>query len=82
MVLARTKTATREAIECNRHFPAAVRSEFMPLPHAGVSGVGLSLQLRPHRLIGSVIKASTSTVEDPGFESRLRRDFLGVESYQ
>ena len=27
-------------------------------------------------------KASTSTAEDPGFESRLRRDFFGVESYQ
>ena len=27
-------------------------------------------------------KASASRVEDPGFESRLRRDFFGVESYQ
>ena len=27
-------------------------------------------------------KASTSRAEDPGFESRLRRDFFGVESYQ
>ena len=27
-------------------------------------------------------KASTSRAEDPGFESRLRREFFGVESYQ
>ena len=27
-------------------------------------------------------KASTSRVEDPGFESRLRLDFFGVESCQ
>ena len=29
-----------------------------------------------------VVKASASRAEDPGFESRLRRDFSGVESYQ
>ena len=33
-------------------------------------------------LFGLVVKASASRAEDPGFESRLRRDFLGVESYQ
>ena len=27
-------------------------------------------------------KASALTAKDPGFESRLRLDFLGVESYQ
>ena len=27
-------------------------------------------------------KASALRAEDPGFESRLRRDFFGVESYQ
>ena len=27
-------------------------------------------------------KASASRAEDPGFQSRLRRDFFGVESYQ
>ena len=27
-------------------------------------------------------KASASRAEDPGFESRLRRDFFRVESYQ
>ena len=33
-------------------------------------------------LVGLVAKASASRVEDPGFESLLRRDFSGVESYQ
>ena len=32
--------------------------------------------------LGLVVKASTSRAEGPGFESRLRRDFFGVESYQ
>ena len=35
-----------------------------------------------HRLVGLVVKASASRAEDPGFESRLRRDFSGFESYQ
>ena len=29
------------------------------------------------RLTGLVVEASTSGAEDPGFESRLRRDFVG-----
>ena len=37
---------------------------------------------RTHRLAGLVVKASASRAGDPGFESRLRRDFFGVESYQ
>ena len=45
-----------------------------------------SWSLRPfvhsHRLVGLVVKASASRAEDPGFESRLRRDFSRVESYQ
>ena len=39
-------------------------------------------RLSGHRLVGLVVKASTSRAEDPGFESRLRRDFSGAESYQ
>ena len=35
----------------------------------------------PDCLVGLVVKASASRAEDPGFESRLRRDFFGVESY-
>ena len=34
------------------------------------------------RLVGLVVKASASRAEGPGFESRLCRDFFGVESYQ
>ena len=34
------------------------------------------------RLVGLVVEASTSRAEDPGFESRLPRDFSGVYSYQ
>ena len=29
------------------------------------------------RLVGLVVKASASRAEDPGFDSRLRRDFSG-----
>ena len=35
-----------------------------------------------NRLVGLVVKVSASRAEDPGFESRLRRDFSGVESYR
>ena len=41
--------------------------------------VGASVAIPPRWPSG---KASTSRAEDPGFESRLRRDLLGVESYQ
>ena len=34
------------------------------------------------RLVGLVVTASASRAEDTGFESRLRRDFSGVESHQ
>ena len=34
------------------------------------------------RLVGLVVKASASRAEGPRFESRLRRDFFGVESHQ
>ena len=37
---------------------------------------------RPNRLVGLMIKASASKAEDSGFESRFRRDFSRVESYQ
>ena len=36
----------------------------------------------PYRLVGRMVKASASRAEDPGFETRLRRDFFRVESYQ
>ena len=31
-----------------------------------------------YHLVGLVVKASASGAEDPGFESRLRRDFSGL----
>ena len=34
------------------------------------------------RLVVLAVKASASRAKDPGFESRLHRDFFGVESYQ
>ena len=34
------------------------------------------------RLLGLVVKASAPKAEGPEFESRFRRDFSGVESYQ
>ena len=38
--------------------------------------------MNPDRLVGLVVKAPASRAEDPGFASRLRRDFFGVKSYQ
>ena len=35
----------------------------------------------PTPLTASLVKASASRAEGPGFESHLRRDFFGVESY-
>ena len=35
-----------------------------------------------YRLVGLVVKVSASRAEDPGFQSRLRLNFSGVESYQ
>ena len=37
--------------------------------------VCLFICLLVNRLVGQVVKASASRAEDPGFESRLRRDF-------
>ena len=34
------------------------------------------------RLVGLVVKVFASRAKDPVFESRLLRDFFGVESYQ
>ena len=35
-----------------------------------------------YRLVGLVVKAFASRAQDHGFESRLHKDFFGVESYQ
>ena len=44
-----------------------------------VLGLGGPVSLPPRWPSG---KVSASRAEDPGFESRLGRDFFGVESYQ
>ena len=44
----------------------------------GVSGWNVSSSSSVfHRLVGLVVKAPASRAEDPGFESRLHRDFFG-----
>ena len=63
--------------------PVCLQSPY-DCPRSGTN-VGL-VELRSFptsdRLVGLVVEASASRAEDPGFESRLRRDFFGVESYQ
>ena len=52
---------------------------------AYVSRIGRHLHGRRvacDHLVGLVVKAPASRAEEPGFESRLRRDFSGVESLQ
>ena len=57
---------------------------FSVLLHDSLPGLAhfFHLLLCSYRLVGLVVKASASRAEDPGFESRLRQDFFGVESYQ
>ena len=56
--------------------PLAIATLFLRL------SVVYSLHRGIDRLVGLVVKESVSRAEDPGFESRLRRDFSGVKSYQ
>ena len=39
---------------------------------------GICTRSAQYRLAGQAVKASASGVEDPGFKSRLRRDFSGL----
>ena len=48
----------------------------------GMAGTCVIILLPSDLKYPKLFKASTSRAEDPGFESRLRRDFFGVESYQ
>ena len=59
--------------------PLLLRSLFFYIYDCGRSPVPLPAGRPPRWPSG---KASTSRAEGPGFESRLRRDFFGVESYQ
>ena len=45
--------------------------------YAGVRAQRLDKPVPGDRLAGLVVKASATGAEDPGFESRLRRDFTG-----
>ena len=63
---------------CNRYSYWCFLNHYMDLSNKSFLSV-----LRPFdHLVGLVVKASASRAEGPGFESRLRRDFFGVESYQ
>ena len=68
----------------HRIFPAIVSRTFIKSSHetGWITSVHLQRASGSDRLVGLVVKASASRAEDPGFESRLRRDFFGVESYQ
>ena len=45
---------------------------------SGLVGLAVKRPPRENRLGGLVVKASSSRAENPGFESRLRRDFSGL----
>ena len=75
--------------ECKRsfrpHWRVAHACRFIVASFCGPLCLSLALcdwLLQADRLFGVMVKASASRAEDPGFESRLRRDFSGVESYQ
>ena len=53
-----------------------------PLCIECAAGRVMAFPLLGDRLVGLVVNASASRAVDPGFESRLRRDFFGVELYQ
>ena len=48
-------------------------------PGADSESVVLWSSFPSDRLVGLVVKASASRAEDPGFESRLGRDFSGIK---
>ena len=61
-----------------RHGDSSRRSEEIVHPK-----LRLSVHDHIYCLVGLVVKASASSAEDPGLDSRLRRgDFFRVESYQ
>ena len=45
--------------------------------HTEIEDADQTFYLTQDRLVGLVVKVSASGAEDPGFESRLRRDFSG-----
>ena len=69
--------------------PVELWEPLRELPHSHLANgslptavPGTVLGASRDRLVGLVVKASASRAEDPGFKSRLRRDFSGVDSCQ
>ena len=86
-----TYNITQTLFQKGQHFAATCQKQLCRLPTAVsilkwtyrpvASHFVISFRVRwPPRWPSG--KASASRAEDPGFESRLRRDFFGVESYQ
>ena len=67
-------------------FPGVDQIKVFPMLLMLVYGIALSLSLSLSGCLSVFpclsVKASASRAEGPGFESRWRRDFFGVESYQ
>ena len=72
-------------LNCFRRISALFSGLLNSLPFTlsgKTSTLSFLLALTKDRLVGLVVKVSASRAEGPGFESRLSRDFFGVESYQ
>ena len=67
--------------QCYGFFKAAQPTKLSAPRKVSQDGVKLPTRTLV-RLVGLVVKAFASRAEDPGFKSRLQRDFSGVESYQ
>ena len=72
----------KQCLPNHREVTGSVRPPLHPGPVSNTSvgrhpGVDLFLPLKKNRLVGLAVKASASRAEDPGFESRWRRDFSG-----
>ena len=55
---------------------------FTDHPNIVLTYTCVSINISMLRIVGLVVKASASRAEDPGLESRLRRDLSGFFSYQ
>ena len=75
--------APRPPRATSSHVPDAVKNRIRSTPSSKAATVYSEIErpstLPPPRWPSG--KASASRAEGPGFESRLRRDFVGVESY-
>ena len=78
-----TETKGKRHLKCGINLLMVNIDSFSAIVSQTYSTVGI-IFTATHHLAGIVVvvKASASREEDPGFESRLRRDFFGVESYQ